>query len=164
MFERLGRAIVQHRARVLVIFLVTFISAGAIGSLAFGRLDSGGYTNPNSESAKAYKYLQENFNIEDPSVVLVVDSGSISVDDTTVVSDVLSLTAEIKQIKNVSKTFSYWDMKAPQLKSSDGKSAYLFIYSADVDWGNIQDLGKRIQAKYDGEYESLKIYADLSEL
>ena len=99
MFERLGRAIVQRRARVLVIFLVTFISAGAIGSLAFGRLDSGGYTNPNSESAKAYKYLQENFNIEDPAVVLVVDSGSRSVDDTTVVSEVLALTAELKQIK-----------------------------------------------------------------
>ena len=85
MFERLGRAIVQRRARVLVIFLVTFIGAGAIGSLAFGRLDSGGYTNPNSESAKAYKYLQENFNIEDPSVVLVVDSGSRSVDDLSLI-------------------------------------------------------------------------------
>ena len=75
MFERLGRVIVQRKARVLAIFLITFIGAGAIGSLAFGRLDSGGYTNPNSESAKAYKYLQENFNIEDPAVVLVVDSG-----------------------------------------------------------------------------------------
>ena len=105
MFERLGRVIVQRKAKVLVIFLITFIGAGAVGSLAFGRLDSGGYTNPNSESAKAYKYLQENFNIEDPAVVLVVDAGSRSVDDATVVSDALALTAELKQVKNVSRTF-----------------------------------------------------------
>jgi RND superfamily putative drug exporter len=143
MFERLGRAIVQRRARVLVIFLITFIGAGAIGSLAFGRLDSGGYTNPNSESAKAYKYLQENFNIEDPAVVLVVDSGSRNVDDATVISDVLALTAEIKQIENISKTFSYWDMKAPQLKSTDGKAAYIFIYATKSDFdflGKVADV------------------------
>lgn len=159
MFERLGRAIVQRRTRVLVIFLITFISAGAIGSLAFGRLDSGGYTNPNSESAKAYKYLQENFNIEDPSVVLVVDSGSRSVDDKTVVSDVLSLTAEIKQIKNVSKTFSYWDMKAPQLKSSDGKAAYIFIYATKSDFDSLGEVAEVVTKTFGDKYRSLTLYA-----
>ena len=159
MFERLGRVIVQRKAKVLVIFLITFIGAGAVGSLAFGRLDSGGYTNPNSESAKAYKYLQENFNIEDPAVVLVVDAGSRSVDDATVVSDALALTAELKQVKNVSRTFSYWDMKAPQLKSTDGKAAYIFVYATKSDFDSLGEVAEVVTRTFEDKYRSLTLYA-----
>ena len=159
MFERLGRVIVQRKARVLAIFLITFIGAGAIGSLAFGRLDSGGYTNPNSESAKAYKYLQENFNIEDPAVVLVVDSGSRTVEDPAVVSDALALNTELKQVQNVSKTLSYWDVRAPQLKSTDGKAAYIFIYSTNSDFDALSDLAEVVTKTYGDKYRSLTLYA-----
>jgi RND superfamily putative drug exporter len=55
---------------------------------------------------------------------------------------------------------SYWSTGgAPTLKSSDANSAFLFIYSEDVEWDNVQSLGKRIQEKYDGKFENLTVYA-----
>jgi len=159
MFERLGRVVVHRKSRILAIFLIIFICAGAIGSLAFGRLDSGGYTDPKSESAKAYKYLQENFDIEDPAVVLIVDSGSRSVDDPTVTSDVIALTAELRQMQNIGKTFSYWDVKAPQLKSTDGKAAYIFIYATKSDFDLMSKVAGVVTKTYGNKYRSLTLYA-----
>jgi RND superfamily putative drug exporter len=55
---------------------------------------------------------------------------------------------------------SYWSTGgAPTLKSSDENSAFLFIYSEDIEWDNVQSLGKRIQEKYDGKFENLTVYA-----
>jgi RND superfamily putative drug exporter len=55
---------------------------------------------------------------------------------------------------------SYWSAGgAPTLKSSDSNSAFLFIYSEDIEWDNVQSLGKRIQEKYDGRFENLAVYA-----
>ena len=74
MFEKLGHLLVRRKKSVFVTYLVAILLAGAIGSGVFSRLDSGGYNDPNSDSAKAYKYLQDVFKVEDPSVVLVVES------------------------------------------------------------------------------------------
>ena len=57
MFEALGRVVVRRRKGVLVLFVVGIIAAGGVGSLAFGKLDTGGYSDLGSESAKAATYL-----------------------------------------------------------------------------------------------------------
>ena len=51
MFESLGRFIVRRRKGVLTLFLIGIIAAGGVGSLAFGKLDTGGYSDLGSESA-----------------------------------------------------------------------------------------------------------------
>ena len=159
MFAKLGSAIVAKKKLIFGVYLIAVILAGAIGSAVFGKLDSGGYSDPKSDSAKAFEYLTDVFKVKDPAVVLVVETKD-GITIPNVIASVTKLETEIKSEPGVGSTLSYWSAGgAPALKSSDGKSAYLFIYSADVDWGNIQDLGKRIQSKYDGEYESLKIYA-----
>ena len=61
MFEKLGHGLVRRKKSVFVLYLVAILVAGAIGSGVFSRLDSGGYNDPNSDSAKAYKYLQDVF-------------------------------------------------------------------------------------------------------
>jgi putative drug exporter of the RND superfamily len=159
MFAKLGSAIVARKKLIFGVYLIAVILAGVIGSAVFGKLDSGGYSDPKSDSAKAFEYLTDVFKIKDPAVVLVVETKD-GITNPDAISSVTKLETEIKAEPGVGSTLSYWSAGgAPALKSSDGKSAYLFIYSADVDWGNIQDLGKRIQAKYDGKYENLKIYA-----
>jgi RND superfamily putative drug exporter len=42
-FEKLGNLIVKRSKRVLILFALGILLAGGIGSLAFGKLDSGGY-------------------------------------------------------------------------------------------------------------------------
>jgi len=159
MFAKLGSAIVARKKLIFGVYLIAVVLAGVIGSAVFGKLESGGYSDPKSDSMKVFDYLTDVFKVKDPAVVLVVETKD-GITNPNAISSVTKLETEIKAEPGVGSTLSYWSAGgAPALKSSDGKSAYLFIYSTDVDWGNIEDLGKRIQVKYDGKYENLKIYA-----
>ena len=159
MFEKLGSLIVKRKRLIFSLFIVAIFSAGAIGTSVFGKLDSGGYNDPKSDSAKAFEYLTDVFKVKDPAVVLVVETTN-GVNDPAVVASAAKLETSIKGEAGVGSTLSYWSTGgAPTLKSSDENSAFLFIYSEDVEWDNVQSLGKRIQEKYDGKFENLTVYA-----
>jgi RND superfamily putative drug exporter len=159
MFEKLGSLIVKRKRLIFSLFIVAIFSAGAIGTSVFGKLDSGGYNDPKSDSAKAFEYLTDVFKVKDPAVVLVVETPN-GVNDPAVVATAAKLEQSIKGEAGVGSTLSYWSAGgAPTLKSSDENSAFLFIYSEDVEWDNVQSLGKRIQEKYDGKFENLTVYA-----
>ena len=98
MFERLGHLIARRKKVVLSLFLLATVLAGGIGSQVFSRFDSGGYSDPNSDSAKAWEYLDKTFNVKDPAIVLVIDSKNKSVDDPEVVT-----TAQKLNLKFVGK-------------------------------------------------------------
>jgi RND superfamily putative drug exporter len=159
MFEKLGSLIVKRKRLIFSLFIVAIFSAGAIGTSVFGKLDSGGYNDPKSDSAKAFEYLTDVFKVKDPAVVLVVETTN-GVNDPAVVASAAKLETSIKGEAGVGSTLSYWSTGgAPTLKSSDENSAFLFIYSEDIEWDNVQSLGKRIQEKYDGKFENLTVYA-----
>ena len=162
MFMRLGSFIVRHRKSVLITYIVAILIAGGIGSLSFSRLDSGGYSDLNSESAKAANYITDTFKVQDPVAILVVDSGSRSVDDPTVVAEAASLEREVAATKGIQRTLSYWSAgAAPSLRATDGKAAFIFIY-ADIenyDFDGYGAVGKIVAEKFDGEYKSLEVYA-----
>ena len=161
MFEKLGSFIVRRRKAVLVIFLLGTLAAGAIGSLAFGRLDSGGYSDPSSESAQATKYIIEKFKVQEPIITLVVDSKT-SVDDAQVAESASALENEIGNVKGISKTYSYWSTGgAPTMRSIDGKAGFILVY-ADLKSDNFDgfsSLGRVIQERFDGEFKNLQVYA-----
>ena len=159
MFNKLGSLIVAKSKLIFAIYLIAVILAGGIGSAVFGKLDSGGYSDPNSDSAKAFTYLTDVFKVKDPAVVLVVETKD-GITNPTAIASATKLENRIKTETGVDSTLSYWSAGgAPSLKSTDGKSAFLFIFSDDVDWDNVQSLGKNIQAKYDGKFEDLTVYA-----
>jgi len=159
MFEKLGSLIVNRKRLIFSLFIVAIFSSGAIGTSVFGKLDSGGYNDPKSDSAKAFEYLTDVFKVKDPAVVLVVETTQ-GVNDPAVVATAAKLETSIKGEPGVGSTLSYWSAGgAPTLKSSDSNSAFLFIYSEDIEWDNVQSLGKRIQEKYDGRFENLAVYA-----
>ena len=159
MFNKLGSVIVAKSKLIFVVYLIAVVLAGGIGSAVFGKLDSGGYSDPNSDSAKAFTYLTDVFKVKDPAVVLVVETKD-GITNPTAIASATKLENQIKTETGVDSTLSYWSAGgAPSLKSTDGKSAFLFIYSDDVVWDNVQSLGKEIQAKYDGKFENLTVYA-----
>lgn len=161
MFEQLAHFLVKHRKGAVVLFVVGILVAGGVGSLAFNRLDSAGYSDPNSDSYKVYQYLTDELKLSDPSVVIVVDSGSIDVTDPTITKKGLALEKEISQVEGVSKTVSYWSSGGEAtLKSSDGKAAYIIVYGEDDAFTpQGQDLGAYFQKNYDGPYDGLTLYA-----
>ena len=159
MFEKLGLLIVTRKKFIFALFISLILTAGAIGSSVFGKLDSGGYSDPNSDSAKVFEYLTDEFKVKDPAIVLVVETknGITSPDASASAS---KLESQIKLEPGVESTLSFWSSGgAPSLKSSDGNSAFLFIYSESIEWDEVQNLGKRMQEKYEGDYETLKVYA-----
>ena len=161
MFENLGKFIVRHSKVVLLAFVVATLVAGAVGSLVFGKLDSGGYSDKNSESAQATEYIIKKFKVQEPIVTLVVDS-TTSVDDAQVALKAAALEKEIQTVRGVSKTYSYWSTGgAPTMRSTDGKAGFILVY-ADLkadDWSGFESLGERIQSRFDGTYQGLDVYA-----
>jgi RND superfamily putative drug exporter len=160
-FESLGRVIVRHRKSAVALFIISVLVSGVIGSLVFSRLDSGGYSNPASESYKVYEYLKNDLKIEDPAIVVVVDAEVVEVTDPAVVQKAATLEAKIAQEPGVERTLSYWSSGGlDSLKSSDGKAAYILIYGdGDAFSPESQKLGKFFQENYDGSYEGLTLYA-----
>ena len=161
MFEKLGYLIFKRRKGAVISFVVGILVAGAIGSMAFTRLDSGGYSDPNSDSYKVYEYLTEELKLSDPAVVIIVDSGATDVTDPVVAQKGVALEKKIAQEEGVTKTLSYWTSGGEAtLKSSDGKAAYILVYGeGEAFTPESQELGKLMQEKYDGSYEGLNLYA-----
>ena len=159
MFEKFGSAIVRRKKLIFTLFVAAIIASGGIGSAVFGKLESGGYSDLNSDSAKAFEYLTDVFKVKEPVVVLVVETKD-GLTKPESVAAATKLEQEIKSIPGVESTLSYWSAGgAPSLKSSDGNSAFLFIYSKSVEWEAIESLGEQVGKKYDGNYENLRIYA-----
>ena len=158
MFEKLGIFIVRRRKSVLATFIVAVIASGAIGSLVFSRLDSGGYSDPNSDSVAAAKYLTDTFKVNDPAIVLAIDAKK-DLRDPTVISTAQLIEEEIATYNGVAKVLSYWSAgQSPALASADNQIAYLFVYTVESDPTRSTDLAKQIVRNFDGEYKSLGIY------
>ena len=161
MFEKLGHLIFKRRKSAVILFVVGILVAGGFGSLAFSRLDSGGYSDPKSDSYKVYKYLTEELKLSDPAVVIIVDSGATDVTDPVVAQKGIALEKKIALEEGVTKTLSYWTSGGEAtLKSADGKAAYILVYGdGEAFTPESQKLGKVMQEKYDGQYEGLTLYA-----
>ena len=142
MFEKLGHLIVKRRKRTLALFFLAIITLGGVGSMVFSRLDSGGYSDPKSESAKVWTYLTDTFKVKDPAVVLVVKSKT-SVDDPAVIETALELESKVRAESSAEKVMSYWTAgKLPMLRSTDGKSAYIFVYLKSTDFSSVDEIGR----------------------
>ncbi len=161
MFENLGRVLVNYRKAAVALFVIGILVAGAVGSLIFSRLDSGGYSDPNSDSYKVYEYLRDDLKVEDPAVVVVIDAGDRDVTEPAVAQQALALEKLMVQEEGVTRTLSFWGAGSDaNLKSADGKAAYVLIFGEGEAFSpGSQDLGKLFQEKYDGEFSGLRLYA-----
>jgi len=162
MFERLGHFIVRRSKAVLIVFTLTILVAGGVGSLAFGKLDSGGYSDLSSESAQAATYLTEKFGVVEPVAVLVVDTGDKPVEDAQISQAAIALEKKIALVPGVSKTLSFWSTGgAPSMKATDGKGAFLFAYAnlKSNDFDQLGKIGAQIQKEFDGANGALTVYA-----
>ena len=161
MFENLGRVLVNYRKAAVALFVIGILLAGAVGSLIFSRLDSGGYSDPNSDSYKVYEYLRDDLKVEDPAVVVVIDAGDRDVTDPAVAQQAIALEEKMAQEEGVTKTLSFWGAGSDaNLKSADGKAAYVLVFGkGEAFSADSEDLGKLFQEKYDGEFDGLRLYA-----
>jgi len=161
MFEKLGHLVVRRRKAMVVLFIVSVLTAGTVGSMVFSRLDSGGYSNPNSDSYQVYNYLSKNLDIADPNVVVVVDSGNLAITDPTVAAKAQVLENEMAKAPGVTKVVSYWNTGGEKtLAATDGKAAYILVYGeGEAFTPESQEMGKYFQDNFDGKRDGLTLYS-----
>ncbi|CAN2225988.1 COG2409 Predicted drug exporters of the RND superfamily [Candidatus Nanopelagicaceae bacterium] len=161
MFEKLGHLVVRRRKAMVILFIVGVLTAGTVGSMVFSRLDSGGYSNPNSDSYQVYNYLSKNLDIADPNVVVVVDSGNLSITDPTVLAKAQVLENEMAKAPGVTKVVSYWNTGGEKtLAATDGKAAYILVYGeGEAFTPESQEMGKYFQDNFDGKRDGLTLYS-----
>ena len=161
MFEKLGHLMYRRRKAAVILFVIGILAAGGVGSAVFNRMDSGGYSNPKSDSYKVYNYLHKTLKIADPTVVVVVDAGTTEVSDPSVTQKAMALEAKMAKEPGVTKTLSYWSAGGDKsLQSNDGKAAYILVYSgAEAFTPASQNLGAVFQKKYDGKVDGLTLYS-----
>jgi RND superfamily putative drug exporter len=161
MFEKLGHVIVRRRKAMVILFIVSVLTAGTIGTMIFSRLDSGGYSNPNSDSYQVYNYLNKNLKIADPDVVVVVDSGNLPITDPAIVAKAQALEAEMAKAPGVTNVVSYWSTGGEKtLAATDGKAAYILVYGGgEAFTPESQEMGAYFQKNFDGKRDGLTIYS-----
>jgi len=151
----------RRRKLAVILFVIGILAAGGIGSSVFNRLDSGGYSNPKSDSYKVYNYIHDTLKIADPTIVVVVDAGDADISDPDVTQRALALEAKMAKESGVSKTLSYWSAGGQEtLKSKDGKAGYILVYSqADAFTPESEKLGAYFQEHYDGAVDGFTLYS-----
>ena len=161
MFEKLGHLVVRRRKAMVVLFVVGILTAGGAGSMVFNRLDSGGYSNPNSDSYQVYNYLNKNLKISDPNIVVVVDSGNLPITDPTIVAKAQKLEAEMAKAPGVTKVVTYWNTGGEKtLAATDGKAAYILVYGeGEAFTPQSQEMGQYFQDNFDGKRDGLTLYS-----
>lgn len=159
MFYRAGFFIARRRVWVLVGSLIITVFAGLLGVQALSQLSSGGFSDPKSDSAKALEYTRDVFKARNPAVVLIVDAPT-SVDDPAVAAQAVALEKDVAAESGVEQTLSYWSSGgAPQLKSEDGKAAYIFVYVTGKTFDRASEIGGRLQDKFDRQFGDIRVYA-----
>ena len=153
MFTRLGHFTVRRRRLMLAMTVLFVLAAGAIGTGVFGALESGGFDDPSSESARASQFLEAELGAGEPEVVLLVgatDPGA-SVDDPGVAAAGAALTQSVLAEPHVASAVSYWSLgQAPPLRSVDGTSA-LVVVDLDGSDAEVEEAVAAIGDAYAGD-------------
>ncbi|WP_065489011.1 MMPL family transporter [Streptomyces sp. PTY087I2] len=114
----------RPRLALLAALVITALAVFA-GSGVADRMGSGGWQAPDSESTYATEVLAREFPASQPNLLLLVDSGSASVDDPAVAAEAARLTERLKVEPGISGVGSYWETASPALRSEDGREAII---------------------------------------
>src|SRR5690349_17168289 len=146
MLHSYGTFIHRHARLVLIISALALIAAAVVGVGAFGKLKSGGFDDPASDSTKAQRLVDDRFG-GDSNLVLLVHAKSGTADDQAVAQSGRALTEALKGEPDVHNVASYWSLQLPALKSTDGADAIVLAH-IDGDDTQIRDRAEVLIDRY----------------
>jgi RND superfamily putative drug exporter len=125
-FNRIGHLTYRRRRLVLVLSAAFVVLSIAFGTQVFSLLNSGGYTDPSSESELARVAVEEDFGFEQPNSVFILTPDEGDLDDPAVVAEAEHALELVSADPDVTSAFSYWSLGSlPQLASRDGSEALM---------------------------------------
>ncbi|MFC7481626.1 MMPL family transporter [Luedemannella flava] len=132
MFERYGFFVARNAKLLLIISALAFAAAAVVGLGAFGKLQNGGFEDPTAESARAQRLIDDNFGGA-TNLVLLLHAKDGTVDDPATAAAATALATGLAAEANVSGVVSYWQTKAPAMRSTDGRDAIITAHVAGDD-------------------------------
>ncbi|MFI1221492.1 MULTISPECIES: MMPL family transporter [unclassified Streptomyces] len=114
----------RPRLALLAALVITALAVFA-GSGVADRMGSGGWQAPDAESTYATEALAREFPASQPNLLLLVDSGSATVDDPAVAAEAARLVERLAAEPGISGIGSYWETASPALRSEDGHEAII---------------------------------------
>jgi RND superfamily putative drug exporter len=154
MLDRYGRFVARRAWLLLLISGVAMVAALVLGLGAFGKLKSGGFDDPGSQSTRAANQIDARFGGE-ANLALLVTARSGGIDDATVASAGRSLTNQLSQESNVSDVVSYWSTSSPALRSTDGQQAVVLAHIDGTD-DQVLARAKALVPRYSGDHGPIK--------
>ena len=148
MFDRLANLADRSGKRVVVLALIFFAVAGALGAGVADRLDPYGADDPDTESVIADERLQA-AGYRDTSVVVLIDS--LDLESTAGQRRVEELTTKIERDRDVQAVASYLSTDSRALVSRDGDATYLAVSLQPTDDDATQDAADRLVAALEDE-------------
>ncbi len=124
MFDGLARLAVRWPKLVLMFTALAIGGALIYGLDVLSGLKTGGQTDTDSESAKGAAVLEEKFGAGHPNVVFLIRADQ-SIDDPAVTEEGNQLAERLAAEPKVVGLTSYWQVKAPTLRSEDGRTAII---------------------------------------
>ncbi|MFE1472218.1 MMPL family transporter [Streptomyces cyaneofuscatus] len=145
----------RPRIALLAALVITALAVFA-GSGVADRMGSGGWQAPDAESSYATEALEREFPASQPNLLLLVDSGTASVDDPAVAAEAARLTERLAAEQGISGVTSYWQTKAPALRAEDGREA-LIAARIGGDETEAGETLERIAPAFAGESGPVKV-------
>ncbi|GAA2928005.1 MMPL family transporter [Kitasatospora cinereorecta] len=112
----------RPRLSLLAALVITALAVFA-GSGVADRMGSGGWEAPDAESTYTTQVLEREFPASQPNLLLLIDSGGVSVDDPAVAAEAARLTERLAGEEGITGVGSYWRTASPSLRSEDGREA-----------------------------------------
>jgi RND superfamily putative drug exporter len=155
MFDRLAGLAVRRPKLVLIATALLVVGALLYGMNVLTGLKQGGQTDPASGSARGAEVLNTQFGAGHPNVVLLVHADQ-PVDDPAVAAEGVRLAERLAAEPEVAGVSSYWQVKAPPLRSDDGHTA-LIVARLAGDQNKAAAAVDRIAPRYRGTQGNLRV-------
>jgi RND superfamily putative drug exporter len=156
-FARLGQFLVDRRRIVLVVGLLAFVTAGALGADVASKLSTGGFEDPSADSTKAAEILDEQFHAGEPNVVLLIGADSGNVDDAVTSAVGQRITDELGATERVGDVVSYWSLDRPPPLRADDSSSALVLARVDGTEDEIRDTVDQIRERFTVDDEHVEV-------
>jgi uncharacterized membrane protein YdfJ with MMPL/SSD domain len=148
MFTALA-SLAQRRGRRVVILAVVFFGvAGALGGTVADKLDPYGADDPATESVIADERA-EAAGFRDASVIVLIDD--VSPTDPAGRERIRSIEQQVKSDPDVAEVTGYLETQSPDFVSEDGQKTYLAVSLKPTDDKEWQDAAERIEDELAGE-------------
>ena len=126
-FERFAAFIVRHRRPILLLAVLATVASLFFGIKLFSTVQTGGYNDSSSQSARVDKLLQAKFGTLTPSAVLTVTTAS-PVDSPQAASLAAGVVARLQKVPNVASVFSSWNAgHLVDLRGTDGRTGVIIV-------------------------------------